>query len=84
MDEWARLQNRAIELDKEHLMHNERACILSGQLKEYTTQQGIIGLKVCNIEMEMDLLQRKIADVQAEKMHIHDHIAKFRKKKAKK
>jgi len=84
MDEQMRLQNRAIELDKEFLMHKERDCILSGQLKEYTTQQGIIGLKVCNIEMEMELLQRKIADIQAEKAHIYNHIAKVRKKKAKK
>jgi hypothetical protein len=75
------LQNRLIELDKEFLTNKERACMLNAQLKEYTTQQGVIGLKVCNIQMEMGLLERKLEDIRLEKAKITDMVEGARGKK---
>ena len=76
-------QARLIELDKQYLELKERDYLLAGQLKVYSDQQGTIGLKVCNIEREMEILERKIADVQKEKTDICTRIAKARIRKGK-
>jgi len=64
------LQNRLIELEKEFLTFKEREYVLNTQLKDYTTQQGVIGLKVINLQMEMEITKRKIEDVQAERARV--------------
>lgn len=81
MDEKRTEQMRLIELDREYLALKERNSMLGYQLKEYSTQQGIMGLKVCNIQQEMQLLEPKIAEVQAEREDVYRRIAKMRKGK---
>jgi len=76
-------QTRLIELDRAYLALKERESILGFQLKEYSTQQGIMGLKVCNIEQEMQLLEPKIADVKTERADIYKRIEKMRVRKGK-
>ena len=61
------VNRRMIELDKEYLELKEKLGFLNGDLKEYTKQQWIDGLRVCNIQQEIIILERKIEDVQVER-----------------
>ena len=76
-------QKRLIDLDKQYFELNERDCVLAGQLTAYSTQQGTIGLKVCNIQHEMQLLEREIEDVQKERADLYTRIAKAKHRKGK-
>lgn len=76
-------QKRMIDLDREFLALRERECMLRAQLKAYCTQQGQIGLKVCNIEQEMQLLDRRIVDVRKERESAYNCLYAAREKEAK-
>ena len=76
-------QIRLIERDRECLTLKERECMLRAQLQEYNTQQGQIGLKIISIQQEMQLLERKIADVWKEREDEYKRRYDASKKKAK-
>ena len=60
-------QRRLTELDRDYLTLKERESMLRAQLRELNTQQGQIGLKIINIEQEMQILEGRIANVWKER-----------------
>jgi len=76
------IQRKLRELDRVYLASKEKECHVRAQLQECNTQQGVLGLKIINLDMESELLAHQIEDLQRERGKIYSMMHQAREEQA--